>query len=148
MKTGLIVVLVIAVVAVAGGAYLLLREKPASLTENGIDEETQEPVFCTQDAMECPDGSFVGRIAPDCEFAPCPDADCAKQGEGVKTSGKDGSYLSKHCCPGLSPIDNTIDPDNCDLRRDVDYDSVCVDCGDGICGLGENKCNCPEDCQD
>ena len=24
------------------------------------------------DAMECPDGSFVGRIAPNCEFAGCP----------------------------------------------------------------------------
>ncbi len=31
-----------------------------------------EPVFCTQDAMECPDGSFVGRVGPNCEFAPCP----------------------------------------------------------------------------
>lgn len=31
-----------------------------------------EPVFCTMDAKECPDGSFVGRIGPNCEFAPCP----------------------------------------------------------------------------
>lgn len=31
-----------------------------------------EPVFCTQDAMECPDGSFVGRTGPKCEFAACP----------------------------------------------------------------------------
>ena len=31
-----------------------------------------EIVFCTMDAMECPDGSFVGRIAPNCEFAGCP----------------------------------------------------------------------------
>jgi len=29
-------------------------------------------VVCTQDAMECADGSFVGRVAPDCRFAPCP----------------------------------------------------------------------------
>ncbi|NTW22889.1 hypothetical protein HGA34_05130 [Candidatus Falkowbacteria bacterium] len=31
-----------------------------------------EPVFCTQEAMECPDGSFVGRTGPKCEFSPCP----------------------------------------------------------------------------
>ncbi len=31
-----------------------------------------EPVFCTMDAMMCPDGSYVGRTAPNCEFAPCP----------------------------------------------------------------------------
>ena len=30
-----------------------------------------EGVACTMDALECPDGSYVGRIAPDCEFAPC-----------------------------------------------------------------------------
>lgn len=29
-------------------------------------------VFCTQDAKVCPDGSFVGRIPPACDFAPCP----------------------------------------------------------------------------
>jgi hypothetical protein len=33
---------------------------------------TGEEVFCTQDAMECPDGSYVGRTGPNCEFAPCP----------------------------------------------------------------------------
>lgn len=29
-------------------------------------------VSCTLDALQCPDGSFVGRTAPYCEFAPCP----------------------------------------------------------------------------
>ena len=27
---------------------------------------------CTQEAKICPDGSAVGRIGPNCEFAPCP----------------------------------------------------------------------------
>ncbi len=31
-----------------------------------------EPVACTADAMMCPDGSYVGRVAPDCNFAMCP----------------------------------------------------------------------------
>lgn len=30
------------------------------------------PVACTADAKLCPDGSAVGRIGPDCEFARCP----------------------------------------------------------------------------
>jgi len=30
-----------------------------------------EPV-CTREAKLCPDGSSVGRIGPNCEFAPCP----------------------------------------------------------------------------
>lgn len=50
-------------------------------------------VACTMDAKMCPDGSYVGRTGPNCEFAPCPvsipppsgtmgsctsDADCAE----------------------------------------------------------------------
>jgi hypothetical protein len=30
------------------------------------------PAACTMDAKVCPDGSAVGRVPPDCEFAPCP----------------------------------------------------------------------------
>ena len=29
-------------------------------------------VACTMEAKECPDGSFVGRQGPNCEFAECP----------------------------------------------------------------------------
>lgn len=36
------------------------------------DPLPNEPVACTMDAKMCPDGSFVGRVAPDCNFAPCP----------------------------------------------------------------------------
>lgn len=31
-----------------------------------------ETVYCPQDARQCPDGSYVGRIAPSCDFAACP----------------------------------------------------------------------------
>ena len=29
-------------------------------------------VVCTQEAKLCPDGSYVGRVGPECEFALCP----------------------------------------------------------------------------
>ena len=32
-------------------------------------------VACTMEAKICPDGSSVGRVGPDCEFAPCPTAE-------------------------------------------------------------------------
>ncbi len=35
-------------------------------------EKEPEPVFCTQEAKLCPDGSYVGRTGPKCEFAQCP----------------------------------------------------------------------------
>lgn len=31
-----------------------------------------ENVRCAMDVKRCPDGSYVGRVAPSCSFAPCP----------------------------------------------------------------------------
>ncbi len=42
------------------------KKPPASAPPDGGD------VVCTMDAKICPDGSAVGRTAPNCEFAPCP----------------------------------------------------------------------------
>lgn len=36
---------------------------------------TPEPTACTADAQQCSDGSYVGRVPPSCEFAPCPPPD-------------------------------------------------------------------------
>lgn len=40
----------------------VLPEKPSGDSE----------VVCTMDVKQCPDGTYVGRIPPDCRFAPCP----------------------------------------------------------------------------
>jgi len=37
-----------------------------------IEELKEEPIACTQDAKLCSDGSYVSRIPPECDFAPCP----------------------------------------------------------------------------
>jgi hypothetical protein len=37
--------------------------------EGGIAPDNE--VFCAQDVRECPDGSFVSRVPPSCEFAEC-----------------------------------------------------------------------------
>jgi len=31
-----------------------------------------QPVACTMEARLCPDGTAVGRVPPNCDFAPCP----------------------------------------------------------------------------
>ncbi len=33
-----------------------------------------QPKACTQEAKQCPDGSYVGRTGPNCEFTACPSA--------------------------------------------------------------------------
>ena len=37
-----------------------------------VPKPPDEQVFCTQDAKLCPDGSYVARHGPNCEFDPCP----------------------------------------------------------------------------
>lgn len=59
-----------------------------------IGNET-DAVMCAMDAMQCPDGSFVGRAGPKCEFAPCP--------EGVSLEKKVEAYLRENIV-ALSPV--------------------------------------------
>lgn len=31
-----------------------------------------EGIACTMEVLECPDGTYVGRVGPNCEFDKCP----------------------------------------------------------------------------
>ncbi len=48
-------------------------------------------IACTADAKLCPDGSYVGRVSPKCEFAQCPNPS--------GTSGIRGVVLLGPACP-------------------------------------------------
>lgn len=54
---------------IQGKANFKYTKNGTQITVNLIKE--QEPVFCTMDAKQCPDGSYVGRTGPNCEFV-CP----------------------------------------------------------------------------
>lgn len=45
---------------------------PPSDGDTPVESPVEDPVMCPMDAKMCPDGSFVGRTAPSCAFAPCP----------------------------------------------------------------------------
>lgn len=45
---------------------------PVASTPTPVNPEEVDMVACTMDVMQCPDGSFVGRIPPSCEFDVCP----------------------------------------------------------------------------
>ncbi|MBU1327207.1 hypothetical protein KKB64_05070 [Patescibacteria group bacterium] len=57
--TGLLLLL-----AVATGAFFLGKY--------GLPTWVSGKKICTLEAKVCPDGSYVGRTDPNCEFAPCP----------------------------------------------------------------------------
>jgi len=50
------------------------------------------------------------------------------------------------CCEGLTKINYSFNEGNtCITPTCPCY--ICTKCGDGHCGIGENKCNCSQDCQ-
>lgn len=54
------------------GSGLLLAAAACILAACGTAQDGPgERIACTQDAMQCPDGSWVGRSGPQCEFV-CP----------------------------------------------------------------------------
>jgi len=54
---------------------LLVEQTEWEKKNLGPIEETKEEemIACTMDAKQCPDGSYVGRIPPDCKFKACPE---------------------------------------------------------------------------
>ena len=64
--------------------------------------------------------------------------------EGEKFYLKPGEPKEKKCCNDLKTgAVYSIIEDKC-IPETVAF--VCVNCPNYICGLGENRCNCPEDC--
>ena len=65
---------------------------------------------CTDEAKMCPDGSYVGRSGPNCEFAACPDAGkCNYQDESINWVNKDPEackLVKFMCVPGTEPFFN------------------------------------------
>jgi hypothetical protein len=57
----------------AGYQWCETKQKCLRIWEEPCDDVTRsDDIFCTQEAKLCPDGSYVGRTGPNCEFAPCP----------------------------------------------------------------------------
>ena len=67
---------------------LLIATKIQSFVRNNMPEPVpvEEQVACTMDAMMCPDGSWVGRTGPLCEFV-CPEASTSTPMTATSTDG-------------------------------------------------------------
>lgn len=74
----IVITFAITVIAFAGTAFWWFK--------TAVSPE-EEPIYCTQDAKQCPDGSYVGRIGPNCEFAACPKP-VKEKGELAKIYGR------------------------------------------------------------
>jgi hypothetical protein len=100
-KKSLILLSVALIVILAGLGIYLKQAKLAG----------QKPGFCAQDVRQCPDGSFVSRVAPSCDFGLCPETKpreisiyCAADGCKPRKTGAGVGTLIKGCF---------IDPNEC-----------------------------------
>lgn len=63
---------VFALLLLAACAGFEIPGQPEQPPVDVINESVPEQVFCAQDVKECWNGSFVQRVPPQCDFAPCP----------------------------------------------------------------------------
>lgn len=85
-QKGFVKFIIIMAVALAGVVWtFLILNKEIS--------KPIKPLACTEEAKQCPDGSYVGRTGPKCSFAPCPTP--AANGEKIikKIGEQESSYL-------------------------------------------------------
>ncbi|MFA7245216.1 MAG: hypothetical protein WC070_03505 [Candidatus Magasanikbacteria bacterium] len=84
-KSWLIIILVFVMLVVATFVVIFILFKDSwfeSQSNNPNNNNEDNTVYCTADAKMCPDGSYVGRVAPDCEFEACPEVISSSTNEG------------------------------------------------------------------
>jgi hypothetical protein len=83
----LLAITVIIIIAILTGGFIwreshspidqvqIVRQyaKPRSIKDQDSLPGENNNTACTMEAKLCPDGSSVSRVAPDCQFAPCPE---------------------------------------------------------------------------
>lgn len=67
-----LVLLVVVGVALAKYGNFRKDNMPNSVATSTPVDPSATSVACTMEAKQCPDGSYVGRQGPKCEFAACP----------------------------------------------------------------------------
>ena len=84
----LLLILVLVVIAVWGKdlIHLIVQD---DATKSGI-------VACTEEAKQCPDGSFVTRTEPDCEFKACPTQSGGEEGFNSLSEHKSSDFSFKY----------------------------------------------------
>ena len=104
-KRGFInIILLVAIIFVllSAGAYFVVSQQ----IFNPLPEPTPNPTVCTQEAKQCPDGSYVGRTGSNCEFTECPIINPVSQSNECSkvVCGTNQIKVANKCSTNLEPI--------------------------------------------
>jgi hypothetical protein len=82
IRTEIAIGIILIVAIIIGGLIYLGNKKVVDTGKSNISPKVETPIIisnnnnksvaCSEDAKLCPDGSYVSRIEPNCEFAKCP----------------------------------------------------------------------------
>jgi len=119
MEKKIIILAIIIIAFISFGGYFLLQYRANINLQEFINEAEEELTVCTMDVKLCPDGSYVGRVGPDCKFTECPDYTVGWNIFIDDKSGFELKYPSDFFEAGHSPevlegnCDYTVFPDRC-----------------------------------
>lgn len=119
-------------------SLLLLCGAGCSQRISNIPVPPSQPVACTAEAKQCPDGSYVGRTGPNCEFAVCPapapapaptpspvGKSCAGPNDSICGS---GYACVQDCGPPVARIGDLPPPYHCQTNAFAQKPRMCPIC--------------------
>jgi len=110
----------------------------ATKTERTSSEGAGCATVCVQDyKCTCPSGKYWASREEGCVTSTTA---CASEGKTIYASWSGQAPTT--CCSGLTAISSCTSTGECPNNGS----SICAYCGNGKCGIGENKYNCPKDC--
>ena|GEM_PF-2105252 len=128
-------------------------------TDSDCDDEWRDYQYCSngcsngQCNQQCQGGSCGCQTCPSCQNCQGPCQGC--QGSGCQNCNQgncigEGQSVAVYpgappCCAGMTLIGCSTPLSSGGCSQCVGS-SICAKCGNGVCGLGENHCNCPADC--
>ncbi|MCX6764453.1 MAG: VWA domain-containing protein [Candidatus Nealsonbacteria bacterium] len=125
-------------------AHLAQNQEDFVIEGGALCPPPPPPPVCGNQTLEageeCDDGNIIN--GDGCS------ASCTIEQPQCIAEGESGAVVPEgpECCQGLTQIGC----DQPDLTGECSGECVgafyCTMCGNGVCGLGENKCNCPQDC--
>ena len=103
----------------------------------------QQDGQCVNWQSQCPPDTYASSDNLDCNRS---EQCCLPVGPCIAEGGEGNRFQGDQCCEGLASIGNLFMDETGQCTGASDGSFICAKCGNGICGPGENECNCARDC--